>query len=170
MVIDNCEHSFSELAHNILPQYMDSLRSSMKNPEPMSDFAVKGVGVVTLTHRYNLKSDFSGCYVLIDGDKPIYVGISRKVIERLGQHVLETTHNSATLAYMIASARYPHSMQRNTAMADDQFIEHFNTAQNYLRQLSVAFVEIENPVELYVLEAYCSMELNTCKWNTFETH
>ena len=40
----------------------------------------------------------------------------------------------------------------------------------YLRSLNVAFIEIGNPLELYLFEAYCAMELDTSEWNTFETH
>jgi len=31
---------------------------------------------------------------------------------------------------------------------------------------SVVFVEINNPVELYIFEPYCAMELSTGEWNT----
>jgi hypothetical protein len=34
----------------------------------------------------------------------------------------------------------------------------------------VAAVKIENPVELYVFEAYVAMKLGTSRWNTFKTH
>jgi len=40
--------------------------------------------------------------------------------------------------------------------------------------LATAFVEIANPLELYLFEAYCAMELSTGSdtgaWNTFLTH
>lgn len=46
----------------------------------------------------------------------------------------------------------------------------FDEAQTLLRGCTVAFIEIENPLELYLFEAYCAMELNTCQWHTFRTH
>jgi hypothetical protein len=35
---------------------------------------------------------------------------------------------------------------------------------------TVAVIEIENPVELYLFEIYYAMELDTVKWNTIRTH
>lgn len=55
-------------------------------------------------------------------------------------------------------------------MQDPAFQAHFSNARAYIAGLSVAFIEIINPLELYLFEAYCAMELDTAKWNTFETH
>lgn len=55
-------------------------------------------------------------------------------------------------------------------MADVEFQSHFLDSQQFLRTLNVAFIEIANPLELYVFEAFAAMELDTCEWNTFETH
>lgn len=55
-------------------------------------------------------------------------------------------------------------------MKDPAFQRHFNAAKTYLSSLNVAYVEIFNPLELYLFEAYCAMELDTSTWNTFETH
>ncbi len=55
-------------------------------------------------------------------------------------------------------------------MQDPLFGSSFAEAQSYLRSLQVAFVAIENPLELYVFEPYCALELDTHQWNSFETH
>ena len=52
----------------------------------------------------------------------------------------------------------------------EEFMKHFHLSQQYLCTLRVAFVEIDNPLELYVFEAYAAMELDTGVWNTFATH
>ncbi|KKO12152.1 hypothetical protein LCGC14_0001600 [marine sediment metagenome] len=46
-------------------------------------------------------------------------------------------------------------------MADPLFGVSFVEAQTYLRSLQVATVSIDNPLELYVFEAYCAIELDT---------
>ena len=33
------------------------------------------------------RPDFRGCYAFVDGTRPFYVGISKKVIERVRQHL-----------------------------------------------------------------------------------
>ena len=170
MAIDGCKHSFAELAGNVLPGYMAELRRCIANPVALSEFAVEGVGVRTLLARLRLDTDVSGCYVLLEAGRQIYVGISRGVLQRLRQHVRGTTHFDASLAYRIATARQPHNQTRSAAMADAAFHARFRVAQTYLRGLQAAFVEIDNPVELYLFEAFAAMELDTCDGNTFATH
>jgi len=80
---------------------MKMLRKGMAAPRPMAEFATAGVGVRAILNRLNSEKDFAGCYVQIDSGKPIYVGISKKVVDRLRQHVLGTTHYAASLAYRI---------------------------------------------------------------------
>ena len=55
-------------------------------------------------------------------------------------------------------------------MNQPTFQREFDEAQLYLRSLQVAFIEIQNPLELYVFEVYAAIELDTHQWNTFRTH
>lgn len=55
-------------------------------------------------------------------------------------------------------------------MKNPEFQKEFQAAQQLLHGAGVAFIEIANPLELYLFEAYCAIELDTCKWNTFRTH
>ncbi|MEA9565528.1 hypothetical protein [Xanthomonas sp. WHRI 8932A] len=122
----------------------------------------------------NIPQDFSGCYVLLEAGTPIYVGISRSVIGRLRQHVFGKTHFDASLAFRVAISRHAGTtiakLTRSEAMQDPLFGTSFAEAQAYLRTLQVAFITIENPLELYVFEPYCALELDTHQWNSFETH
>jgi predicted GIY-YIG superfamily endonuclease len=170
MAIDECRYTFAQLAGDVLPRYMAELRRRIVQPTQMAEFAIEGVGIATLLRQFNIPKDFEGCYVLIDGARPIYVGISQTVFRRIRQHVRGTTHFDASLAYRIANAHCQHNMTRNAAMTDTEFKRHFSEAQAYLRGLNVASIEISNPLELYLFEAYCAMELDTSEWNTFETH
>jgi hypothetical protein len=170
MAIDGCQYSFAQLSGEVLPCYMAELRHRMTQPARMCGFAIEGTGITALLRQFNLATDFCGCYVLLDGSRPIYVGISQTVFRRLRQHVRGTTHFDASLAYRIAAARCPHDMTRAAAMADDDFQMRFDQARTYLRGLNVAFIEIANPIVLYLFEVYCAMELDTCEWNTFQTH
>lgn len=55
-------------------------------------------------------------------------------------------------------------------MSKPEFRTVFDRVRTDLRKMSVAFIEIENPVELYLFEAYAALSLHTWEWNTFRTH
>ena len=159
-----------DLTLRVFPRYMKDMRQALQAPHPMADFCKPGVGPGFLKTQLGLQSDFSGCYVLIDSRTPIYVGISRTVIARLRQHVFGKTQSDASLAYRMAVKQYPHRVTRSQAMQDTAFKSAFDIAQNYLRSLKCATIAIDNPLELYLFEAFCAMELDTSVWNTFMTH
>jgi hypothetical protein len=56
------------------------------------------------------------------------------------------------------------------AMADPETRRLFDARRKYLLGLDVAVVEIPNPLELHLFDAYAAMELDTACWNTFATH
>jgi hypothetical protein len=168
--IDGCTHNFQHLADVILPAHMERMRQAMLRPVPMQSFVGEKSGPKTCARHLGLPGDFSGCYVFMENGEPIYVGISRKVLSRMIQHVRGDDHFSASLAYLIATKKNPHTMRRKAAMNDPAFRAHFDTARAFLRSLRVAFIDISCPVELYGFELYCSMELDTDQWNTFRTH
>lgn len=170
MAIDECQYSFQELSEQRLPELMSDMRNALGRPMQMSQFAESGVGKKTILIKLNKKSDFQGCYVLSDDNEPLYVGISRGVTQRLIQHVKGKTHFDASFAYRIASENNEHEMTRGDAMNHDEFKTYFSDAKSYIADMSVAFIEISNDLELYLFEAYCSMELDTSLWNTFRTH
>lgn len=174
MSIDGCDRTFHELATESLPAYMRTLRGRMARPIPMTLFTTKGLGPVGIRRELALAKDPRGCYVLIDSGRPVYVGISKRIIQRLYEHVRGTDHLSATLAYRIAAMEHPHGMNAAAAMKDPEFRRHFADTRKRLTSFGTAFVEIENPLELYVFEAYCALELDTgfdaSGWNTFVTH
>ncbi len=170
MPIDSCGHTFSELTENVLPGHMARIREAMATPRPMAEFASKGVGPKAILKTLNKTKDFSGCYVLMERDRAIYVGISRAVVHRIMQHVKGKSHFDASLAYRIAAKKLPLKMTSAEAMAKPAFKQEFDNAKEYLKSLNVAFIQIDNDLELYLFEAYCAMELDTSDRNTFRTH
>jgi predicted GIY-YIG superfamily endonuclease len=170
MPIDKFVHDFEHLTSSVLPMHFSRLEEAIRAPVA----AERLVGFKSATRealsRVGVTSDFPGCYVFLDAGKPVYVGISRSVIKRLTQHLNHDSHYSASLVYRMASEEYPHEMKRDQAMKDDQFRSAFFANQNRLREMAVAFVEIENDLELYVFEVYAAMKLDTATWNTFRTH
>ena len=168
-MIDNCPHTFSKLANEILPARMREFRQAMQSPIPLGRFAQHGVGPKAILKEMGKTKDFSACYVLIS-DVPFYVGISRKVVQRLRDHVLGTDHWTASLAHMIAVKCCGYAGTRNRAGEDPDYTEAFERAKSKLSEGSVALIEINDPVELYLFEVYAAMELDTSEWNSFATH
>ncbi len=173
MPIDNCKFSFNELAKSTLPKYMEMMTRALETPYEMTLFAQSGDGRISVLKKLELQQDFQGCYVFVGDDEkrtPMYVGISRSVVQRLIQHVKGKTHFDASFAYRMAAFNYSHDMSRGEAMKNDDFLSCFNEAKQLLSSMKVAFVEIDNDLELYLFEVYCSMQLDTAQWNSFKTH
>jgi len=170
MPIDNCPHTFDQLATIVLPNDYKRLQSAILASKAASDFVGFKSVTKSLLANLNLTKDFPGCYVFIDDARPVYVGISRTVVKRLVQHLNFDSHYSASLVYRMATEDYPHEMKRDQAMKDDQFRNVFFSAQEQLRNMKVAYIEIGDDLELYLFEVFASMELNTETWNTFRTH
>lgn len=170
MPIDNCTYTFEQLSESVLPEYFKELTTAMESPLPASTFVGPKSATKDLLSKVSKTTDFPGCYVFLDGESPVYVGISRGVLKRLVQHLNFDSHYSASLVYRMAAEDYPHEMKRDQAMKDEQFREVFFSAQDRLRNMSVAFVEINNDLELYVFEVFAAMQLDTDTWNTFRTH
>ena len=123
------------------------------------------------TKAGNVKLDFKGLYVYIYEDTPIYVGISKGVIGRTLQHLKGHSHNTSTLAFNISLIRYeiqngePYSGHRKKF----DFKTDVTPSKQFLLKQKIAFIPIENDVELYLFEIFCAMKLQ-CLLNKFETH
>ncbi len=170
MGIDGCNHSFNALSRTVLPKHMMRLRHALDRPVPASQFIRPGAGVKGIAKSLGMPSDFRGCYVFLETGRPFYVGISKKVIERIRQHLRGRSHFEATLAYRMAKRDALGKRTRAENMDSPTFMRRFALKRQRLAQADVAFVEVQNPLELYLLEVYAAMELRTDRWNTFDTH
>ena len=95
MAIDGCPFTFKQLAEQVLPKDMERMRAAIAAPMKME--LVAGGRRPVLTH-FGRTTDFSGCYVLVARGEPFYVGISRKVVSRLTQHIKGMSRTPFTLA------------------------------------------------------------------------
>ena len=170
MPIDECKHTFLELTATVLPAHMRRLREALGRPVQASVFAQTKQGPSAIAKQLQLPSDFAGCYIFMENARPIYAGISRKVLSRIRQHLCGKTHFDASLAYRMAKREMSTRLKRGEAMQDPAFKKVFDERQVHLRGLYVAFIPIENDLEIYLFEAFCAMELDTWEWNTFRTH
>lgn len=175
MSVDGCDATVEALVLEVFPRYLQSLMATSRDkPVSLSYAATPGIGPTKLRQSCGISADFSGCYALFDGEIPVYVGISKRVFQRLSDHVKGDDHLTATLAYHMAKHHHPHGTTAATAMEDALFAERFKAQRTYVSSLKAGYVAIPNPFELYLFEPYAAMKLGTGKdsggWNTFITH
>jgi hypothetical protein len=117
-----------------------------------------------------------GVYLFSEQSKPIYVGQTRKLRERLGNHTNPLgKNNQATFAFLVAKAEARNAgvdiMQfRAQLEADQQFAEHFQAAKLRVSEMDVRFTEIPGPIDRSLFEIYAALALDTLVFNSFETH
>ena len=117
-----------------------------------------------------------GIYLFSDDTGPVYVGQSRKLRNRLRQHVGVTHgHNQASFAFNIAKrdalkAGIDVKRFRARLESDPEFVPHFDASRRAVAEMDVQFIELEDPIERTLFEVYAALALNTVEFNSFETH
>jgi predicted GIY-YIG superfamily endonuclease len=99
-----------------------------------------------------------GVYVLYNKSEPVYVGISRNILNRIKQHFTGTSPSQSSLVYLIARTE-----QQDFVTFRDDFQKHMR------KDWSFSMIPEENPYTKYLMEIYIACKLET-KWNSFETH
>lgn len=135
-----------------------------------------------------------GIYVFYEGGKPMYVGRSNRMRERLHEHGRSSSdHFSASFAFNIAKHDTMtkilggkvssdsndtellrtyiklREIKRSEWESDPEFKGRFKRARERVRHMSIRVVEIENPIEQAIFEIYAHMKLGT-KFNSFANH
>ncbi len=172
MRVHNCPYSYEQLTYKALRPHYDRLTRAIVDPKKASLFVGHWTAGKRLLKDLKLgrKTDFAGCYVFLRGGKARYVGISQHVIKRICEHLNGKTHNTATLAFAMATKATKYKGNRDEAMGFPGFEPMFRKKQVGLSRGRVAFIPVRNPLELYLFEAYAAIKLGTGRWNTFRTH
>jgi len=116
-----------------------------------------------------------GVYVLHEDGKPIYVGRSNRLKNRLLEHSRQSsTHNSAPFAFNLAKEEAAKrgvdtSGARNQLAKDPVFNDLFIQAKRRVSQMTIRTVQIDNPVIQTLFEVYAALALKT-PYNHFDTH
>lgn len=116
-----------------------------------------------------------GIYLFSDGKRYRYVGQTRNLRERLGQHTRPSgTHTSATVAFLLAleeaTIAGPSVRQtRAIRQVDPRFEPLFARAKATVAGWDVQYVEVADPNVRTVFEVYAHLALRT-DLNSFETH
>jgi hypothetical protein len=118
----------------------------------------------------------SGVYLFTHEGQPIYVGRSKRLCERLKEHMAASgSHQSASFAFNFAkreagAAGIDLARTRDALWADPAFQEHFTAAKATVREMEVQFVQIDDLVTRAVFEIFAAVALGTLEFNSFAEH
>lgn len=117
-----------------------------------------------------------GVYVFYEKEKPMYVGRTNNMSDRLNRHSRPSSgHNSATFAFNIAKREAIKKgmnvrLARNHLEIDSAFSKLFLKAKARVAKMSVRVIEINDPIVQTLFEVYAVMRLGTSEYNDFDTH
>ena len=146
-----------------MPMYMEKLGES--GPISMYNMADRQA-----LRRKLLAS--KGIYVLYELGRPMYVGRSDNLANRLLEHGRPSGGSeTATFAFNIAKQEFPGStsMVRKDLQKDKEFQLLFDAAKERVRRMELRIVGVADPIEQTIFEVYAHLELQT-PFNSFENH
>lgn len=119
-----------------------------------------------------------GIYVLFEEGKPIYVGRSNNIKQRMSGHSNQgSVRLSATFAFKLAIENYENKYQKTTKVirrqdleTDTDFAILFNEAKARVAEMGIKVVAIEDQITQTIFEVYAAMTLGTLKYNSFANH
>ncbi|MBY3210129.1 GIY-YIG nuclease family protein [Rhizobium laguerreae] len=120
----------------------------------------------------------SGVYMFSENNSHLYVGRTRNVRSRYGQHTRTGTgHNNAPFAFKLArettgilkSTYKNDETSRPNLMLNPEFLTAFNNALVRMRAMEFRFVEEADPTRQCLLEIYASVVCGS-PYNDFNTH
>lgn len=120
----------------------------------------------------------SGIYLFSEGDRHLYVGRTRDVRRRYGQHSRPSSkHNTAPFAFKLAREEtgillpdYSAGGRGRVALsAEEEFSAAFARSLARVRSMDFRFVDEPDPTRQCLLEVYVSV-VHSTPYNDFDTH
>lgn len=150
----------------------------LKNNLPIAEILGPNIGVrgalkiINERHSSELDDDFSGAYIFLKDGLPFYVGISKKVLNRIKQHIKGKDHFKSSLCYRMGAKEFfrIHGVKHTGGRAGLDFLKYGAPFREKLAKCNVAFFIVESSLELYLFEVFVAMKLGTLKYNKFKTH
>ena len=112
-----------------------------------------------------------GGYVFYEDDKPIYVGRSNNIRNRIKGHVAPNA--GATFAFKLLrentgiQAGYSQETSKNALLK--RYAEGFKEQRDRVRKMTFRVVETDDQRVQYIFEVYAIFALGTTRYNTFDT-
>ncbi len=146
----------------------DRMPSRLQSLLEQPPIAIDDIGITQVPQK--------GVYIFFEDNKPIYVGRSNRLKERLREHSQRGSDRySATLAFRIAkksvsAIRIKGKKQTNEQlMKNSDFVKEFVAAKERISRAKIRFVEVEDQIEQAMFEIYAHLELGT-ELNDFTNH
>lgn len=121
-------------------------------------------------------ADLVGLYVFFDFGKPIYIGNSRSISQRLRQHFLGKSHYTSSLVYLMARTYWELTNEEGKEIYEEErkYLPHFEDNRDILQahmrdNWEILILPMPDPYERYLSEVYYAMHFKTY-WNNFDTH
>ena len=118
-----------------------------------------------------------GIYVFYEKGKPIYVGRSNRMKDRILEHGRKSSgHGSATFAFNLAQEKtgfksgHESDKGREQIQKDPEFTPTFDTQKERVSQMKVQVVGIEDQFVQTIFEVYAVLALCTTHYNYFNNH
>jgi|SRR3972149_3436111 len=129
-----------------------------------------------LVNRLNIGT-IAGIYVFLENDRPIYVGRSNNIRQRIDLHCRNSSDaNSASFAFNLAKEHYETKFgstkgtSRKELSLNPAFDALFDNAKERVSRMKIRIVEIGDPITQTIFEVYAALKLKTTKYNDFDTH
>jgi hypothetical protein len=111
-----------------------------------------------------------GVYVFYEGKRPVYVGRSNRMKERIYEYGRPGTDmRGASFPVLIVRKKTGDSRPLHELMEDKKVMDEFSMAKKQIARMIVRVVEIEDQVTQAVFEIFAAVNLKT-KYNDFSTH
>lgn len=120
--------------------------------------------------------DEPGIYLFSEGGVPIYVGQTRRLRQRLRQHMIPSSGQmSASFAFLLAkdlanTRGLVVGGPRQQVVSDPEFAPLFIQMKERVSAMDVRFIVMHDPIERTMFEMYAALHLGTEQYNSFETH
>ena len=116
-----------------------------------------------------------GVYVFFENDRPLYVGRSNNLQQRIRQHGAAGSGRysvmSATFAFKLLLEEIGEQSDLTRKQIQDLYPQEYRRQRDRVRRMEVRVVEITDQVEQTIFEIYAVLELGTVpRYNTFETY
>ena len=144
----------------MLPRFADVTTRMPRNFQELQQSPE--IGMETRAERRAIRPNVpeKGVYVLHEDGRPLYVGRSDTLADRLLVHGQPSGGSeTASFAFNLAKEKFPKSdsMTRRTLQADSEFKRLFDDAKTTVRKMKVRTVRIDDPIEQTIFEVYAHM-------------